>query len=68
MRSCARSRARLKTVLRDNDTVGRLGGDEFVMVIDSLGANAQPELVAERILDVLRQPFDLPGRRSRRRC
>jgi diguanylate cyclase (GGDEF)-like protein len=54
--------ARLTTVLRDNDTVGRLGGDEFVMVIDSLGANAQPELVAERILDVLRQPFDLPGR------
>jgi diguanylate cyclase (GGDEF)-like protein len=52
--------ARLKTVLRDNDTVGRLGGDEFVMVIDSIGVNALPELVAERILDVLRQPFELP--------
>jgi diguanylate cyclase (GGDEF)-like protein len=53
--------ARLKTVLRDNDTVGRLGGDEFVMVIDSIGVNALPELVAERILDVLRQPFELPA-------
>ena len=52
--------ARLKTVLRDNDTVGRLGGDEFVMVVDAVGANASPELVAERILDVLRQPIDLP--------
>jgi EAL domain-containing protein (putative c-di-GMP-specific phosphodiesterase class I) len=31
-----------------------------VMVIDSVGANALPELVAERILDVLRQPIDLP--------
>jgi diguanylate cyclase (GGDEF)-like protein len=51
--------ARLKTVLRDNDTVGRLGGDEFVMLVDSLGLNTAPELVAERILDVLRQPIDL---------
>jgi diguanylate cyclase (GGDEF)-like protein len=52
--------ARLKTVLRDNDTVGRLGGDEFVMLVDSLGLNAAPELVAERILGVLRQPIELP--------
>ena len=51
--------ARLKTILRDNDTVGRLGGDEFVMLIDSLGLEAAPELVAERILDVLRQPVRL---------
>jgi diguanylate cyclase (GGDEF)-like protein len=53
--------ARLKTIMRDNDTVGRLGGDEFVMLVDSLGLNAAPELLAERILDVLRQPIELPG-------
>jgi diguanylate cyclase (GGDEF)-like protein len=52
--------ARLKTVLRDNDTVGRLGGDEFVMLIDSLGLDASPQLVAERILEVLRHPIELP--------
>jgi diguanylate cyclase (GGDEF)-like protein len=52
--------ARLKTILRDNDTVGRLSGDEFVMLIDSIGLNASPELVAERILDVLRTPFEIP--------
>jgi len=52
---------RLKTVLRDNDTVGRLGGDEFVMLVDSVGLDAAPELVAERILDVIRQPIELPG-------
>jgi diguanylate cyclase (GGDEF)-like protein len=51
--------ARLKTILRDNDTVGRLSGDEFVMLIDSIGLNASPELVAERILDVLRTPFEI---------
>ncbi len=50
---------RLKTVLRDSDTVGRLGGDEFVMLVDPVGLDAAPELVAERILDVLRQPIEL---------
>jgi diguanylate cyclase (GGDEF)-like protein len=52
--------ARLLTVLRDSDTVGRVGGDEFAMLIDSAGVLATPELVAERILDVLRQPIRLP--------
>jgi diguanylate cyclase (GGDEF)-like protein len=52
--------ARLQAVLRDSDTVGRLGGDEFVMLVDTVGLDAGPELVAERILDVLRQPIELP--------
>jgi diguanylate cyclase (GGDEF)-like protein len=51
--------ARLKTTMRENDTVGRLGGDEFVMLIDSVGLYPAPELVAERILNVLRQPIRL---------
>jgi len=51
--------ARLNAVLRDSDTVGRLGGDEFVMLVDSLGLDTVPELVAERILDVIRQPIEL---------
>jgi diguanylate cyclase (GGDEF)-like protein len=53
--------ARLRAALRENDTVGRLSGDEFVMLIDSVGLYTAPELVAERILDVLRQPIYLPG-------
>jgi diguanylate cyclase (GGDEF)-like protein len=52
--------ARLKATLRDNDTVGRIGGDEFVMLVDSVGLDAAPALVAERILEVLRQPIGLP--------
>jgi len=54
--------ARLKAVLRENDTVGRLGGDEFVMLVDPIGLDVAPELIAERILGVLRQEIDLPGR------
>jgi len=52
--------ARLKATLRDNDTVGRIGGDEFVMLVDSVGLDAAPALVAERILEVLRQPIAPP--------
>ncbi len=50
---------RLRTVLREADTVGRVGGDEFIVLTDGASLAAGPELVAERILDVLRQPFYL---------
>jgi diguanylate cyclase (GGDEF)-like protein len=51
--------ARLKATLRDNDTIGRIGGDEFVMLVDSVGLDTAPELIAQRILDVLRQPIEV---------
>jgi len=51
--------ARLSGTLREADTVGRFGGDEFVMVVEGVSLAAGPELVAERILNVLRQPFEL---------
>ncbi|HZO37107.1 MAG TPA: EAL domain-containing protein [Solirubrobacteraceae bacterium] len=50
---------RLKSTLRDADTIGRMGGDEFVVLIDGASLNVAPELVAERLLAVMRQPFDL---------
>ena len=53
--------ARLRGALRENDTVGRLGGDEFVVLVDSVGLYTAPEVVAERILEVLRQPLVLPA-------
>ena len=57
--------ARLNAVLRASDTVGRLGGDEFVMLVDTVGLDVAPELVAERILEVLRQPIEFAeGTRS----
>jgi diguanylate cyclase (GGDEF)-like protein len=50
---------RLSSVVRESDTVGRLGGDEFVVLAAGETLYAGPELVAERILAVLRQPFEL---------
>jgi diguanylate cyclase (GGDEF)-like protein len=51
--------ARLEAVTREADALGRLGGDEFVVISEELSLAAGPELVAERLLDVLGPPFEL---------
>ncbi len=50
---------RLTSILREGDTVGRFGGDEFVILVDGESLSAGPELVAQRILDVMMPPFEL---------
>jgi diguanylate cyclase (GGDEF)-like protein len=56
--------ARLRGTLRDADTIGRMGGDEFVVLIDGGDLSVAPYLVAERLLDVLREPFELSDART----
>jgi diguanylate cyclase (GGDEF)-like protein/PAS domain S-box-containing protein len=51
--------ARLSGALRASDTVGRLGGDEFVILVEGTSLDAGSALVAQRLLDVLREPFSL---------
>jgi diguanylate cyclase (GGDEF)-like protein len=53
--------ARLQSTLRDADTIGRMGGDEFVVLIDGASLQVAPEMVADRLLEVMRQPFELEG-------
>ena len=50
---------RMSNTLRDADTIGRMGGDEFVVLIDGSDPMVAPELVAERLLDVMQEPFEL---------
>jgi diguanylate cyclase (GGDEF)-like protein len=52
---------RLRSVLRDMDTVGRLGGDEFAVLLPSVDGVAEAEAVAERLRQALHQPFDVDG-------
>jgi len=52
---------RLAAVVRESDAVGRLGGDEFVVIAGELAFAAGPELIAERVLEALDQPFKLAG-------
>jgi len=56
--------ARLTSAVREADTIGRVGGDEFVILLDGSSLDAVPELVAQRLLDALREPFDVGGARS----
>ncbi|HSZ14269.1 MAG TPA: EAL domain-containing protein [Solirubrobacteraceae bacterium] len=51
--------ARLTAVVRESDAVGRLGGDEFVVIASELSFASGPELIAERLLEALDQPFKL---------
>jgi len=56
--------ARLSGAIRESDTAGRLGGDEFAVLVEP-SLDATPELVAERLLDVLHQPIELAAARGR---
>jgi len=51
--------ARLDGVVRATDALGRLGGDEFVVVTEELSLETGPELIAERLLEALKPPFNL---------
>ena len=52
---------RLMGVLRACDTIGRPGGDEFAILADGLSLSGGPELLAERLLDSLKEPFRVEG-------
>jgi diguanylate cyclase (GGDEF)-like protein/PAS domain S-box-containing protein len=59
---------RLRTEVRECDTIARLGGDEFALLLttdaDVRGASA----VAERVLAVAERPFDVDGLHLRTRA
>jgi diguanylate cyclase (GGDEF)-like protein/PAS domain S-box-containing protein len=59
--------ARLNSVLRGSDLLARLGGDEFLVLLADLPADAavRVENVGGKLLDALREPFDLVGRKLR---
>jgi diguanylate cyclase (GGDEF)-like protein/PAS domain S-box-containing protein len=55
---------RLQASVRASDTVGRFGGDEFGAIIADLAKPADASVVAQKIIDVLAQPFHLDGHES----
>jgi diguanylate cyclase (GGDEF)-like protein len=52
---------RLKTSLREVDTVARMGGDEFTLILANLSHAQQSSAVAQRVLEVLSKPFIVEG-------
>lgn len=54
--------ARLRATVRSGDLVARLGSDEFAVLADTGDADALATL-SQRIVEALRQPYDVGGRR-----
>lgn len=52
---------RLKECVRDSDTVARMGGDEFMVLLPDIGQAADAAKIAQKILNVMAQPFRLSG-------
>jgi diguanylate cyclase (GGDEF)-like protein/PAS domain S-box-containing protein len=53
--------ARLRTCVRETDIVARLGGDEFAVIQTAIEQPADVTGLATRIIENIRQPFDLGG-------
>ena len=48
---------RLRDNLREVDTVARIGGDEFLVILEGVIEKSCVSLVAEKLVDSLRQPY-----------
>jgi diguanylate cyclase (GGDEF)-like protein/PAS domain S-box-containing protein len=55
---------RLQDCLRTTDTAARLGGDEFAVLCESVTRLEEAVMIAERVLDVFRQPFMIDGKET----
>jgi diguanylate cyclase (GGDEF)-like protein len=52
---------RFRAVVRAQDTVARLSGDEFAFILTELQAAEHAELVAQKLANLVRQPYALDG-------
>jgi diguanylate cyclase (GGDEF)-like protein/PAS domain S-box-containing protein len=52
---------RLSECVRLEDTIARQGGDEFIVLLESLEDGRGASVVAQKVLNSLRQPFSLGG-------
>jgi diguanylate cyclase (GGDEF)-like protein/PAS domain S-box-containing protein len=55
---------RIDECLRGGDTAARLGGDEFAILLEDVADPAEAAGVADRVLEALRPPFDIDGKRT----
>ena len=52
---------RLRSAVRDIDTVARMGGDEFAIIQPLIEHQDASSLFAERLLHLIKEPFDIDG-------
>jgi diguanylate cyclase (GGDEF)-like protein len=56
---------RVRGSVRQGETVSRLGGDEFTVLVEDVSEPDRAEEVASRILESLREPFEIDSRELR---
>jgi len=56
---------RLRSLVRETDTVARIGGDEFAIVQISPKGEADVRRLCERIIEIIRKPFVIGDREAR---
>ena len=54
---------RLKSAVRDGDTVARVGGDEFTIVLQDITHPQDAALVAQKVLRTVAEPMAIQGHR-----
>jgi diguanylate cyclase (GGDEF)-like protein len=52
---------RLRTLVRETDTIARMGGDEFAIVQVGISQPADATSLAQRIISVVSEPYDIDG-------
>ena len=55
---------RLRGLVRDTDTIARMGGDEFVIVQGPIRDPAEATSLAQRIIALISEPYDLDGHQA----
>jgi diguanylate cyclase (GGDEF)-like protein len=56
--------ARLRSIVREEDTVARLGGDEFAIIQVATAQRADVTALAQRLIDALSQPYEIDGQQA----
>ncbi len=52
---------RLRSLVRDSDTIARMGGDEFAILQTGVAQPADAGAIAQRVIEVVSEPYEIEG-------